>query len=142
MLFFANVQYSKDDIMDSYYPCPVLKLASVERASGMEAVKNRCLHDQGIQSFELCPFYYIRGRNSIFLIKHLKLLVSLTLKYLKYFPPNKSQGIISMLLLILFLKLEYNILQNIPQKRMKYQYSITAPARTLFAKQQPYVKNE
>lgn len=45
MLFFANVQYSKDDIMDSYYTSTALKIASPERASGMKAVKNKFIYD-------------------------------------------------------------------------------------------------
>lgn len=45
VLFFANVQYSKDDTMDSYYTSTALKLASPERVSGMKAVKKKLVYD-------------------------------------------------------------------------------------------------
>lgn len=96
--------------MDSYYTSTVLNLASPKRASGMEAVKYKLLHDQGIQSAELFPFCYIIRRSPIILIKHLKSLVSLTFKHLKYFSQNKNQVITGILLaVVLFLKLEYTI---------------------------------
>lgn len=93
--------------MDSYYTSTVLNLASPERASGLKAVKNKLLYDQRIQSSELFPFCYIIRRSPIILIKHLKSLVSLTLKHLKYFSQNKNQVITGTLLAaVLFLKLE------------------------------------
>ena len=71
--------------MDSYYTSTVLVLASPERASGMKAVKNKLVHDQGIQNSELYPSYYTLRKSPDTLRKHLKLLLSLTLKDLKYF---------------------------------------------------------
>ena len=115
--------------MDSYYTSTVLVLASPERASGMKAVKNKLVHDQGIQNSELYPSYYTLRKSPDTLRKHLKLLLSLTLKDLKYFfSQNKSQA-----------KHQYfkqyfigcciscrATVYSFPSKRIKYQYSVTA----------------
>lgn len=106
--------------MDSYYTSTVLGLARPERASGMKSVKNKLLHDQGIQSSELCPFYYILRKSPVILFKHLNLLLSLTLKVLKYFfLKTRAQASNQ------YFKHEVTV-YYFSSKRMKYQYSVTA----------------
>lgn len=54
--------------MDSYYPSLVLKLASPERVSGMEAVKNNSYMIRGFRALNSAPSIISMGEIPLFLL--------------------------------------------------------------------------